>query len=122
MYHIYRVVRRTSGGLDLNAVIVVHFRLDIVHQVEDFKHDLCYTESKNCHLSLMRSSLSHQLNVSRDTHRTFVHRNRLVHFFYFESRVSLDTCSYVFFGTHVLQYNVRTVIAIKLSIKLNITI
>jgi len=72
--------------------------------------------------SLIDAFVFEPLNVSRDTHRTFVHRNRLVHFFYFESRVSLDTCSYVFFGTHVLQYNVRTVIAIKLSIKLNTTI
>lgn len=41
MYIIFIAIRRAIlGGLDLDAIIGVQLRLDIVHQVQDFKHDL----------------------------------------------------------------------------------
>lgn len=37
---IFIAIRCNSRGLDLDTIIGMQFRLDVVHQIQDFKHDL----------------------------------------------------------------------------------
>lgn len=51
---LFITIRCNSCGLELNAIIVVQFWFDIIHQVQNLKHDLdCKRkkESKYCNFS-----------------------------------------------------------------------
>lgn len=91
MYHIYIAIRYGPCGLYLNAIISVQLRLDIVYQIQDFKHD-----------------------------RVFVHSYGLIHFFYLESRICLDARSHVLLRTHVLGFEVTELFLSFLSILLDL--